>query len=64
MFKRKQKRSQWMEGLLEAEDTIKEYGIDAGYAMYYNEIARDDSCTDEFSSGYYDYLMYRKNILG
>lgn len=63
IFKRKYKRSDWLNGLLNAENIANKYGIDECYLTYYNDIATDYSDITEFSKGYYHYIIYYENIL-
>ena len=57
LFKRKPKRSEWMDGLLLAESLYKDegYTISGLYQFYHVDIG-DDICA--FSSGFVEYIKH------
>jgi len=62
MFKaKKANRSEWMQGVIDAEyELVEEHDLIAFIKYYHTELYPMD---DEWSRGYFDYLEYYKNKL-
>lgn len=64
MFKRKQERSEWLEGLLAAENDVESCGYEhCRWASHDTRIQGFDYYITEFMNGYDDYLAHYKNNL-
>ena len=61
IFKRKYKRSDWLEGLMAAERLNQSRGSD--YALNYLNYVISQVKHEEFRQGYSDYLDYFENNL-